>query len=181
MAGTNAPFVGCDGAGFPSVIGLEKHQRNKSKLVVGIDAPFVSLKQRSNLVNSLVKTDVVEFASTLTKPHTTQPSYNTGITLRHYLRDSDIMCFPEPVLGQSYQQQHHSEERGVIQPPSYNTSSTDTQVNDSILDVDKRVRLTTRGELLEYLPSNDMYKVSTPHCIVDCSYQPLLPIVPICH
>ena len=180
MAGTNAPFVGCDGAGFPSVIGLEKHQRNKSKLVVGIDAPFVSLKQRSNLVNSLVKTDVVEFASTLTKPHTTQPSYNTGITLRHYLRDSDIMCFPEPVLGQSYQQQH-SEERGVIWPPSYNTSSTDTQVNDSILDVDKRVRLTTRGELLEYLPSNDMHKVSTPHCIVDCSYQPLLPVVPIFH
>ena len=163
VAGTFAPFGNRDGEVLSLAIGLKKHQLN-SKLVVGVGAPFGSSQQLeqqySNLVDSH-KADVKAF----TKPQTgqtTQSSY-TGVTLHHYLRDGgDIMCFPEPVLSQSYQhhQQHHTEDRGVIWPPS-SPSSTDAHVNDSVLDVDKRVRLTTRGEVLEYLPSNDMYKVST--------------------
>ena len=139
--------------GYHDSYGLEEHQRNKSELVVGIDVRFASLQQN--------------FTSTFTMSKATQPSYTR--TLQHYTRISDILPFPEPVVdhrSQQYQECHTEEDRGMILPPSSDSPSTQPHVNDSsVLDIDKRVRLTARGEVLEILPSNYTYKVSK-HLII---------------
>ena len=167
VAGIGVRFMSHDGEGFPSAIATGPKKHHKSELVVGIGTQSNSAQQHNyNLVNS-IKTDIKEFASIFTKPHSTQPPY-TGVTLQHYPSFNGIWYFTEPVIDQNFQhyQNYHTEDTGVIFLPNFNTPSSD--INGSgVLDIDKRVRLATRGEVVEYLPSHDTYKVGTSLCIMN--------------
>ena len=83
LVGIGVRLVSHDGEGFPSAIATGPKKHHKSELVVGIGTQSNSAQQHNyNLVNS-IKTDIKEFASIFTKPHSTQPPY-TGVTLQHY-------------------------------------------------------------------------------------------------
>lgn len=152
---------------FP-VVNRQLNGPRRSELVVGMGSTERKEQHRysspnDSLVNLSVTASKEEFASTFLKP---QSHPDTKATLQYYPRitwSADILPFPEPAVdynSQPYWQHHLTEDRGVIYPPSFDTPPL-PHVNDScVLDIDNALRLTTRGEILECYPSNDVYKVS---------------------